>query len=394
MEYTSEHISYMKRALELAEKARGFTEPNPLVGAVIVKDGKIVGEGYHKKAGTPHAEINALSDALQYAMGATMYVTLEPCSHYGKTPPCANALVRAGIREVFIALEDPNPLVNGKGIEILEKEGIIVHTGLLREEAIMQNRVFLTNQLKKRAYIALKSAQSMDGKIGPHDGTPLTITCEESRKYGHMLRRDYGAVLVGRQTILKDDPKLNIRYDISHPEDKPVRIILDPKLRLSINHQVMNGEEGSVLIYTANEVSPILKHKIEENGGNIVALPDDEGNIDIVKLSEDLYQRGICAVLVEGGANTLTRFIKKDLWDEYHCFVAPKFIGKDGINVFDDEAMEMLTLNSTSECEKCGNDVHIIYRNCNGVRSCLPELSRKQESSEKSEGIRLVRRSL
>lgn len=394
MEFTVEQISYMKRALELAEKARGFTEPNPLVGAVIVKDGRIVGEGYHKKAGTPHAEINALSDALHQAMGATMYVTLEPCSHYGKTPPCANALVRAGIKEVFIALEDPNPLVNGKGIQILKDAGIIVHTGLLRDEAILQNRVFLTNQLKKRAYIALKSAQSIDGKIGPNDGSPLTITCEESRKYGHLLRRDYGAVLVGRRTVLNDDPMLNIRYDIPHPENKPVRIVLDPKLRLSINNHMMSTDGGPVLIYTANEVSPILRNKIEGNGGNIVALPDDSGNIDLDQLADDLFQRGICSVLIEGGANTLTRFIKKNLWDEYHCFIAPKYIGKDGINVFDEEYSEMLVLNSVSECEKCGDDIHITYRNKNGVKSCLQELLKKQESSEVSSGIHLVRRSL
>lgn len=394
MEFTVEQISYMKRALALAEKARGFTEPNPLVGAVIVKDGKIVGEGYHKKAGTPHAEINALSDALHQAMGATMFVTLEPCSHYGKTPPCANALVRAGIKEVFIALEDPNPLVNGKGIEILKKAGIIVHTGLLREDAILQNRVFLTNQMKKRAYIALKSAQSIDGKIGPKDGAPITITCEESRKYGHILRRDYGAVLVGRQTVLKDDPKLNIRYDIPHPEDKPVRIVLDPHLRLSINNNMMNSSGGPVLIYTADEVSPTLLHKIEANGGNIVVLPDGNGNIDLDKLAEDLLQRGICAVLVEGGANTLTRFINQNLWDEYHCFIAPKFIGKDGLDVFDAVDIGMLTLNSTSVCEKCGDDIHIIFRNKNGVKPCLQELSKKQETSETSGGIRLVRRSL
>ena len=394
MDFTAEQISYMKRALELAEKARGFTEPNPLVGAVIVKDGKIVGEGYHKKAGTPHAEINALSEALHQAMGATMYVTLEPCSHYGKTPPCANALVRAGIKEVFIALEDPNPLVNGKGIQILKDAGIIVHTGLLRDDAIIQNRVFLTNQLKKRAYIALKSAQSIDGKIGPQDGSPLSITCEESRKYGHLLRRDYGAVLVGRKTVINDDPMLNIRYDIPHPENKPIRIVLDPQLRLSINNHMMSNDGGPVLIYTANEVSPILRNKIEGNGGSIVALPDDSGNIDIDRLSEDLLQRGICSVLIEGGANTLTRFIKKNLWDEYHCFIAPKYIGKDGINVFDEEYSEMLVLNSTSECEKCGDDIHITYRNKNGVKSCLQELLKKQESSETSSGIRLVRRSL
>lgn len=394
MEFTAKDREYMKRALALAEKARGFTDPNPLVGAVIVKDGKIVGEGYHKKAGTPHAEINALSEALHCAMGAVMYVTLEPCSHYGKTPPCANALVRAGIKEVYIALEDPNPLVNGKGIAILQEAGIKVHTGLLREEAMLQNRVFLTNQIKKRAYIALKSAQSIDGKIGPEDGRPMTITGEEARKQGHLLRRDYGAVLVGRQTVEKDDPQLNIRYDIPHLENRPVRIVLDPHLRLSINNHVMNRSGGSVLIYTADEVSPTLHRKVRDGGGNIITLSDQSGNIDLERFSMDLYERGICAVLVEGGANTLTRFIKANLWDEYHCFIAPKFIGRDGINVFDGECGEMLSLNSSCQCEPCGEDIHIIYRNQNGEKPCLRELSKKPERSGKSGGIRLVRRSL
>lgn len=396
MEFSAEHIAYMKRALALAEQGRGFTDPNPLVGAVIVKDGRIVGEGYHRKAGTPHAEVNALSQALDQAMGAVMYVTLEPCSHYGRTPPCANALVRAGIKEVYIALEDPNPLVNGKGIAILREAGILVHTGLLREEAENQNRVFLTNQLKKRAYIALKSAQSIDGKIGPKGGAPMEITCEESRRQGHLLRRDYGAVLVGRRTVEKDDPQLNIRYGIPHPEDRPVRIVLDPHLRLSINNHMMVGNGGPVLIYTADKVSPVLHQKIREGGGNIVTLPDKNGGIDLKGLSEDLYERGICAVLVEGGANTLTRFIRADLWDEYHCFIAPKFLGKDGINVFDGECSEMLALRSTAQCTLCGEDIHIIYRNqndYNGEKPCSQELSKKPEASGRSEGIRLVRRS-
>ena len=391
MEFTQEQISYMRRALALAEKARGFTEPNPLVGAVIVKDGKIVGEGYHKKAGTPHAEINALSDALQYAMGATMYVTLEPCSHYGKTPPCAKALVRAGIKEVFIALEDPNPLVNGKGIAILEEAGIKVHCGLLRDEAVRQNRVFLTNQVKKRAFIALKSAMTIDGCIGPKDGNPVSITCEESKKYGHLLRRDYGAVLVGRRTVEKDDPRLNIRYDIPHPENRPVRIVLDPHMRLPVTGKLLNGSEP-ILIYTSDDVSSALRKKIEAKGGSIAELPGGEDGIDLLRFAVDLLERGICGVLVEGGADTLSRFLKQDLWDEYHCFIAPKLMGNGGISVFRGEPDDMLPLNVVSECEKCGEDIHVLYKNQNGVELCLRELLKKQEESQTSEGIRLVRR--
>lgn len=392
MEFTSEQISYMRRALSLAEKARGFTEPNPLVGAVIVKDGKIVGEGYHKKAGTPHAEVNALSDALQHAMGATMYVTLEPCSHYGKTPPCAKALVRAGIKEVFIALEDPNPLVNGKGIRILEEAGIHVHTGLLREEAVRQNRVFLTNQVKKRAFIALKSAQTIDGKIGPKDGFPTSITCEESRKYGHRLRRDYGAVLVGRRTVVKDDPQLNIRYDIPHPPERPVRVVLDPHLRLPMTGKLLNSGDEPILIYTSDDVSSALRKKIEGKGGSIVALPYGKDGIDLLRLSVDLLERGICGLLVEGGANTLSRFFKQNLWDEYHCFIAPKLMGSDGLSVFQGEIEEMLLLHSISECEKCGDDIHVLYKNKSGVELCLQELLKKQEELQTSTGIHLVRR--
>lgn len=394
MEFTAKDTEYMKRALALAERARGFTAPNPLVGAIIVKDGKIVGEGYHKKAGTPHAEIHALSDAGDCARGATMYVTLEPCSHYGKTPPCAEALIRAGIKEVYIALEDPNPLVDGKGIALLREAGITVHTGLLREEAMEQNRIFLTNQIKKRAYIMLKSAQSIDGKIGPQDGRPIAITGEEAKRQGHLLRRDCGAVLVGRQTVEKDNPQLNIRYDIPHPENCPVRIVLDPHLRLSVNNRMISSEGGPVYIYTAAEVSPALHRTIGESGANIITLSDQKGNIDLERLSADLYERGICAVLVEGGANTLTRFIRANLWDEYHCFIAPKFIGRDGINVFDGECEEMLSLNTSCQCEPCGEDIHIIYRNQKGEKPCLRESSKKPESSGKSGGIRLVRRSL
>lgn len=373
MEFTKIQTIYMKRALLMAERARGFTEPNPLVGAVIVKDGEIVGEGYHKKAGTPHAEINALSEAKSKAMGATMYVTLEPCSHYGKTPPCASALVRAGIKEVFIAMEDPNPLVNGKGIEILKEAGITVHVGLLREEAMRQNEIFLTNQTKKRALIALKSAQTIDGKIGPQAGNPIAITSKAARAYGHLLRNRYGAVLVGINTILKDDPVLNIRYDIKHPDDRPTRIVLDPHMKIPVNAKVLNREDGPILIYTAEPVSPVIKKKIEAKGGNICVLSDGNGNIDLEKLPEDLLERGICAVLVEGGANTLSRFLEADMWDIWHCFVAPKLLGKDGIDIFAKNTESIIPLDAKPEVTCIGEDILIEYRNHGGVMPCSQE---------------------
>lgn len=387
-----QHIKYMKRALELAENARGFTEPNPLVGAVIVKNGEIVGEGYHKKAGTPHAEVHALAAAGEKSRGATMYVTLEPCSHYGKTPPCANAVVKSGITRVFIALEDPNPLVNGKGIQILKDAGIEVHTGMLRQEAIRQNCVFLTNQIKKRAYIALKSAQTIDGKIGPANGCPVPITGKEARIQGHTLRRDYGAVLVGIQTILKDDPLLNIRYDIPHIDGKPVRIVLDPHMKLPLNGRLLTQCKEPTLIYTTTEVSSTIRSKIEGNGGCIVTLPEKSGGMDSLRIAVDLYERGICSVLVEGGASTLTHFFQADLWDEYHCFIAPKFMGKHGISVYADDSDDLTDLNCQVESELCGNDIHVIYRNKNGVESCLQELSKRPANLSTSDGIHLVRR--
>lgn len=374
MEATKEQIAYMQRAIDLAEKARGFTYPNPLVGAVLVKNGKIVGEGYHKKAGTPHAEINAISDALGNAMGATLYVTLEPCSHYGKTPPCAKAIIRAGIKEVFVAMEDSNPLVNGKGIAMLKEAGIIVHTGLLREQAILQNKVFLTNQIQKRAYVVLKSAMSLDGKIGPQDGKPLKITSEESVKAGHLLRRNCGAVLVGINTVINDNPSLTVRYGIETPEKCPTRIVIDPHLRFPINSDLLSDDKGNVLIYTVNGVSSVIKKKIESCGGEIVELPTENGVINPQLIAEDLWQKEICSVLIEGGGKTLSSFIEADIWDEYHCFIASKFIGNDGIPAFGGKQQEIITLNAASEVKLSASDAHLTYYNRKGVLQCLPEL--------------------
>lgn len=373
----NEHERYMLKAIALAEKARGFTEPNPLVGALVVKDGEIVGEGYHHKAGEAHAEINALKQAGAQAKGATLYVTLEPCSHYGKTPPCADAIVEADIKEVYIAIADPNPKVAGGGIDKLEKAGIRVTLGILGETVWKQNEIFFTNMLAKRAFVALKTAQSIDGKIGPKDGTPLKITSEPSLQYCHRLRQKYGAVLVGINTVLKDDPTLNIRYDIMHPKDRPIRIVLDSELRTPINARVLHPQYGPSLIYTASDVAKSIRKKYEEKGVSIGVLPNKDGNIDLHRLPYDLYQRGICSVMVEGGAKTISGFLQSDIWDLWHSFTAPKIIGADGVSLFSDILGEAYSELYSTSIKNIGDDVLVDYRRKEGVNQCLPALLRK-----------------
>lgn len=374
------HEQFMRRALHLAEKAKGFTAPNPMVGAVIVKNGQIVGEGYHRRAGENHAEVNALHRAGTHAQGATIYVTLEPCSHYGKTPPCADALIRAGIKEVYIAVADPNPKVNGGGIQKLEQAGIKVHIGLCGKEAFYLNEVFFTNHTEKRAFVALKSAQSIDGKIGPDNGAPIRITSELSRKYGHMLRREYGAVLVGINTILNDDPVLNIRYDIPHDSNRPIRIIVDSEMRIPLNAKVLDLNDGPILIYTAAELSRSLRGKIESKGVEVVALPDGYGRVDLKQLPYDLYQRGICGVLIEGGSQILSSFFSAENWDRYYAFTAPKLIGKQGIPLFAHTPQTVLDNIIRDKAQMIDEDILVEYLRKDGFDRCLPELLKKRES--------------
>ncbi|MEG0873889.1 MAG: bifunctional diaminohydroxyphosphoribosylaminopyrimidine deaminase/5-amino-6-(5-phosphoribosylamino)uracil reductase RibD [Clostridiales bacterium] len=370
---------FMLRAISLGEKARGFTEPNPLVGAVIVKNGEIIGEGYHKKAGEPHAEVNALKAAGSNAKGSTIYVTLEPCSHYGKTHPCADALIEARIKEAYIAIRDPNPKVNGGGIAKLEAAGIKVHLGLMGEVAWKQNEIFFTNMLAKRAFVALKTAQSIDGKIGPQDGTPLEITSLEALEYCHRLRQKYNAVLVGINTVLTDNPTLNIRYDIKHPENKPVRIVLDSKLKTPLTANVLNMKYGPAIIYTANEVAKSIRKKYEEKGVTLAILPNNQGMIDLHRLPYDLYKRGICSVMVEGGAKTISGFLQSDIWDIWHSFTAPKIIGTGGISVYADSLNEAYTDMAGASLKRIGEDVLVDYRRKEGVNQCLPALLKKRE---------------
>ncbi|PKM88904.1 MAG: riboflavin biosynthesis protein RibD [Firmicutes bacterium HGW-Firmicutes-12] len=317
--------NFMRLALELAGKARGRTSPNPLVGAVVVKDGRIIGRGYHKKAGTDHAEVHALLEAGDKAEGADLYVTLEPCNHYGRTPPCTESIIRAGIKRVFIALQDPNPLVSGQGIQKLRSCGIEVYERIMEEEAKLQNEVFLKYISTKLPFVALKTAISLDGKIATETGDSKWITGEEARFHGHMLRNTYDAIMVGIGTVVADNPSLTCRLPNGDGRD-PVRIIVDSKLSISLEAQVLHHNSSApTLVATTAQASKDRIKAVEKwarvlivNDGPLVSLQD---------LLRNLGEQEISSVLVEGGGHLNGSFLREQLVDKFYFYVAPKLIG-------------------------------------------------------------------
>jgi diaminohydroxyphosphoribosylaminopyrimidine deaminase/5-amino-6-(5-phosphoribosylamino)uracil reductase len=321
---------FMKRALELAEEFQGKTSPNPMVGAVLVKDGRIIGEGAHQKAGEPHAEVNAITTATEDVTDSTLYVTLEPCSHHGKTPPCTDLIIKSGITKVFVAMQDPNQLVNGNGIRILQEKGIDVEVGLMEKEAAQLNEVFVCNMRYKRAFVALKAALSLDGKIATSSGDSKWITNEESRLEGHGLRARYDAVLVGRNTFLTDNPSLNIRHGITGYAE-PQKIILLEEMNLT-KEQILESNIYKTL--TDNTLH--------------IALPDTRANrskterirlgglkyiffSSFEELAYQLYQAGILSVLVEGGSSVYHSFLTNGMVDKLYLFYAPILLGNEGL---------------------------------------------------------------
>lgn len=321
-------IEFMKRALELATKGEGATSPNPMVGAVLVDDNsKIVGEGYHKKAGEPHAEINALRNAGVLAKGTTLYVTLEPCSHYGKTPPCADAIVKAGIKRVVIACGDPNDLVNGKGIEILKNAGIEVKEHVLEEEGKKLNEVFFHWVINKKPFVATKYAMTLDGKIATSNGDSKWITNEKSRKHGHYLRSIYDAILVGKNTVIKDNPSLTCRYVDGK---NPIRIVLDSRLEISLDSNVITDGMAKTVLVVANE-SEIDNKKIakinEYKNVSILKVPTKKGKIDLNILFKKLGENNIASVFVEGGSEVHGAIFDEGLVNRVYVFVGMKIIG-------------------------------------------------------------------
>ncbi|MFQ5501898.1 MAG: bifunctional diaminohydroxyphosphoribosylaminopyrimidine deaminase/5-amino-6-(5-phosphoribosylamino)uracil reductase RibD [Phycisphaerae bacterium] len=331
-EWTQPDREFMQQAFDLASKGRGYVEPNPMVGCLIVRRGRIVGRGFHRRFGGPHAEVNALRQAGVNAGGATAYVSLEPCSHVGKTPPCADALIHAGVRRVVVAMRDPNPLVAGRGIRKLRAAGIRVETGLLRAEAAALNAPFITFHREHRPYVILKWAQSIDGKIATRGGDSKWISSRASRAKGHALRARVDAILIGIGTVIADDPDLTAR--LARPRRIATRVVLDPNLRISRRaHLVQTARKTPTLIVTASLKKGTRtggdqkRRSLECAGCEVITIPLRRRGFDLGRLLEVLHTRGMTNVMVEGGGHTIGAFIRENLSDEAHIFVAPRLIG-------------------------------------------------------------------
>ncbi|WIW71847.1 bifunctional diaminohydroxyphosphoribosylaminopyrimidine deaminase/5-amino-6-(5-phosphoribosylamino)uracil reductase RibD [Anaerosinus gibii] len=316
---------YMREALRIAAYASGRTTPNPLVGAVIVKDNRIVGQGWHRKAGTEHAEIHALHQAGELAKGADIYVTLEPCSHYGKTPPCCQAIIKAGIKRVIVAMTDPNPLVAGNGLKELKAAGIEVVEGVCRDEAEKLNEVFLKWIVHKMPFIVVKTAMTLDGKIATVSGDSKWITNEKSRKFVHQLRDLYDGILVGIGTVLADNPTLTTRLD--HLGKNPVRIIVDSKARIPLDSIVITNKSAHTILAVTERASQEKIAALLQVGIEVIVTKEKADQVDLSDLLKILAEKNICSILVEGGSRINYSFFVEHLVDKVHCFIAPKIIG-------------------------------------------------------------------
>lgn len=321
---------YMRRALELALKGWGKTNPNPLVGAVIVKEGRIIGEGAHERLGGPHAEINALMEAGDDAWGSEIYVTLEPCSHYGRTPPCAKALIEAGVAKVIIAMEDPNPKVSGRGIHMLREAGIHVETGVLEEEAEKLNEIFIKYVTRRSPFVIMKTAMSMDGKIASYTGDSKWITGEKAREYVHTIRDRVSSIMVGINTVMRDNPYLTARIK-NKEASNPVRIIVDSKGRIPLDSNVLNISEKSGAVIATTELMPSDKEKqLQEMGAKVIRVGLNENQVNLSQLMNELYNMEIDSVLLEGGSSLNASALESGIVDKMMFFIAPKIIG--GLN--------------------------------------------------------------
>jgi diaminohydroxyphosphoribosylaminopyrimidine deaminase/5-amino-6-(5-phosphoribosylamino)uracil reductase len=324
-DFLSYDEKYMRLAMQLAGNAIGRTSPNPLVGAVIVKDNRVVGCGWHRKAGTPHAEVHALNQAGELAQGADVYVTLEPCAHYGKTPPCAKALVEAKVKNVYGGLLDVNPKVAGKGFKILEDAGIHVEYGFLQDELRKQNEVFFKWIEHKKPFVVLKAAMTLDGKIATATGQSKWITNETSRAYGYKLRDIYDGIMVGINTVIEDNPMLTSRVDGGK---NPIRIVVDSSLKIDINANVVQDKSAKTIVATTDKADKDKILKLQAQDVDVIVVDKDENDkVDIEKLLDILGQQNICSILVEGGATLSGSFVAKKLVDKVYFFIAPKIIG-------------------------------------------------------------------
>ena len=369
---------YMLRAIELARGGLGWTSPNPLVGAVIVKNGRIIGEGYHERCGELHAERNAIASLTESAEGATLYVTLEPCCHYGKTPPCTEAILEQKIARVVIGSRDPNPLVAGKGAAILRAAGVRVEEDFMREECDALNPVFFHYITKKTPYVVMKYAMTADGKIAARTGDSKWITGESARKKVQELRHQYMGIMAGIGTVLADDPMLNVRVE---GWKSPIRILCDSGLRIPLDGQIVKsaGKYRTIVAYADSENTEAKRKRLHEMGVETICCPDENNQVDLKKLMKYLGEEGIDSILLEGGGTLNDSALRAGIVQEVQAFIAPKLFGGmnsktpvEGIGVrFPSEAVK---LKCTDICQ-IGEDIRITCQVCGKEQeeSCLQE---------------------
>lgn len=329
-QFTAADERWMARALELAEKGRYSTDPNPRVGCVLVRDGEAVGEGWHERAGEPHAEINALTAAGDAARDAVAYVTLEPCAHHGRTPPCVNAIVEAGVRRVVVAHEDPNPKVSGRGLEELQMAGVEVAIGLLAREARALNRGFLMRHTRGRPWFTLKVAMSLDGRTALANGDSRWISGEPARREVQYLRAASSAIVSGIGTILADNPRLTVRLDGEWRQ--PARVVLDPSLRCPPDARLFDGG-GAVFVIASRDDSARVR-ALSAAGATVIRLPARDGRADLEALAAWLAEQHFNEVLVEAGATLSGALLEAGLIDELIVYLAPALLGSSGRALF------------------------------------------------------------
>ncbi|MDZ7624349.1 MAG: bifunctional diaminohydroxyphosphoribosylaminopyrimidine deaminase/5-amino-6-(5-phosphoribosylamino)uracil reductase RibD [Ignavibacteriaceae bacterium] len=347
---------YIEQCFKLARKGKGKVSPNPLVGALLVKNGKVIGKGYHKKFGEAHAEVDAIKNATENVAGATLYCNLEPCCHTNKqTPPCVPLIIQNKIKRVVISTLDPNKDVNGKGVQQLREAGIEVISGILEDDGKELNKFYFKYITKKLPYITLKVAQSLDGKISEAKNKQTWLTGKESIKYVHKLRSEYDAVLVGANTIKIDDPHLNVREAKGR---NPIRIIIDGRLSIPLQSQILNPiDPEKTWIFTKSNIDEKKVKRIADKGIKIFTINSKQNHFNLKKILKVLADHKITSLLVEGGADIFTQFLEKDLFDEIIVLQAPKILGK-GINGFNMKRLKKIQL---LKMDKLGKDIRLVY---------------------------------
>lgn len=350
---------YMKLAIHVAKKGKGKVSPNPLVGAVIVKDSKIVSCGYHEKFGGSHAEVNAVNNANVDLKGSTMYVTLEPCCHYGKTPPCVDLIIEKGISKVIVGTLDPNPKVAGKGVKKLKDAGIEVIVGFLEEKCKKMNEIFMKYIKTRKPFVNFKMGMSLDGKIGTKTGESMWITGEKSRESVHKLRGELTGIMVGIGTVIKDNPNLTCRIK---GYKNPIRIILDSKLRIPLNAKVLNGESRTI-IATTKGCNKEKEEELIKKGIEVLKIKSKEEKIDLNSLMSKLGELKIDSILLEGGSDLGFSSLKEGIIDKVLIYIAPKMIGgekaKGPLGGLGIERLKDAFLLKNIENKRIGNDILI-----------------------------------